>query len=78
MSACDHVFTATFAHGGSDSPGRITLDAATESEAIAEANAFVVAGMRNGTWINVTLPDGAYAARNVHGKAVGATTRHSA
>jgi hypothetical protein len=75
MSA--RTFTARFAHGDSDSAGRITLDAQSEAAAIREADAFVEAGVRNSTWINVDLGNGAYAARNAHGKAVGEVTRYA-
>lgn len=65
------TFTATFGHHERDIPGRMTLEATTEAEAIAEAKRFVEAGYRDGTWINVSLGNGAYSCANRHGKAVG-------
>jgi hypothetical protein len=72
-----HTFTASFGHNHNDVPGHITLESTTEKDAIAEARRFVEAGYRNGTWINVDLGNGAYAASNQDGKAVGEVTRYS-
>lgn len=72
----NHSYTATFGHSEHDVPGRMTLEASTEAEAIAEANKFVESGFRSGTWINVSLEDGVYGAANRDGKAVGSITRY--
>jgi hypothetical protein len=71
-----HTYTAKYAHNNSDVPGRIELAATTEAAAIAEADAFVEQGY-DGTWINVSLEGGAYAAVNRNGRAVGEITRYA-
>ncbi len=65
-------YTAPYGHNGNATPGRLTFDAASRADAIKQARAFVAAGQRNGTWINMTISDNeSYAARNEHGAAVG-------
>ena len=52
----------------------MTINADSDGQAIQQAREFVASGLRNGTWINVDLSTGAYAARNIHGNAIGETT----
>lgn len=67
------TYTATYSHSETDSTGVLTLDAATDAQAVAEVRAFVASGYRNGTWASTLLQDGrSYTARNEHGAAVGA------
>lgn len=70
------TFTAKFGHDDNCTPGIMTFDATTIDQAIEQANQFVESGVRNSTWINVDLENSAYAARNVHGKAVGEITTY--
>lgn len=65
-------YTASYGHNDNDMPGRITFAADSREDAIAQAQAFVEAGQRNGTWINLNLSDTEIAGyRNVHGRAKG-------
>lgn len=65
-------YTARYGHNDNDMPGRITIQADSGEDAIAQAKAFVEAGQRNGTWISVTLSDTEVAGyRNVNGRAIG-------
>lgn len=67
------TYQAVFGHDANAIPGRITLQASTDDQAIKEVRAFVADGNRNGTWANVQLSDGrVYGASNKHGEAVGA------
>lgn len=73
------TYTLRLTHDGGMSVALLTLDAATEREAIKEANEIIASGYRGhkqiggGTFGCVELATGRdYVARNVHGKAVGA------
>lgn len=65
------TYTARYAHGDSGIPGDLTLAATSDPEAIAEVDALVADGYRNGTWATIELADGTvYRARNEHGRVV--------
>jgi hypothetical protein len=64
-------FEAKYGHDEYCTPGVMTIEATDESDAIAQARAFVEDGYRNKTWINLDIGDSAYRATNEHGKAVG-------
>jgi len=70
------TYQAKFGHADNCTPGVMDIEAASTEQAIQQARDFVSSGLRNGTWINVDLGTGAYAARNVHGNAVGETTSY--
>lgn len=69
-------FKAKYGHESNCTPGVMTFEAGNRDQAIQHAKEFVVSGVRNGTWVNVDLNDAAYAARNVHGNAVGELTHY--
>ena len=65
-------YQLTYGHDSNGTPGRVTLQANSAREAIEQTRKFVADGFRNETWATVDLGDeGAYTARNVHGRAVG-------
>ena len=66
----------TITHGdGAGSAGTLTIDAATDGEAIKQANKLVTDGLRNEAWANVELQSGrVYGVRNAHGEFIGAVT----
>lgn len=64
-------YTATYIHGENSAGGKITLDATTDDEAIAEIRDFVSQGYRNETTATVELTQGYYQAWNEHGCVVG-------
>jgi|GEM_PF-2235579 len=68
------TYPAKFGHEENCTPGTMTINADSDGQAIQQAREFVASGLRNGTWINVDLSTGAYAARNIHGNAIGETT----
>lgn len=70
------TYTAKYGHDESGTPGRVEFEAGTQAEAIEQAKAFVRDGQRNGTWINMAIEGGAFAAVNEHGEAVSHTTRY--
>lgn len=70
------TYTAAYGHEENCTPGRITITASNRDEAIAQARKFVEDGFRNLTWISLDLGDCGYAARNVHGRAVGELTSY--
>ena len=66
------AYTARYGHNDNDIPGTMTITAESKLDAIAQAKAFVEAGQRNGTWINMQLSDSQAAGyRNEHGVARG-------
>lgn len=69
-------FDAKFGHEDNCTPGLMTFHADNREQLMQQAKEFVASGIRNGTWVNVDLGDAAYAARNVHGKAVGELTQY--
>lgn len=67
-------YTGKYGHEINAVPGSVAFDAENDIDAMAQANIFVEAGYRGGTWINISLNDGAYHCHNEHGKAVGNRT----
>lgn len=70
------IYTAKYGHESNCTPGSMEIEAATQADAIDQAKQFVRDGVRNGTWINMSIEGGAFAATNQHGEAVSHTTRY--
>lgn len=70
------TYTARYAHGEGHIPGTLEIEADSDAHAIEQAKNFVREGVRNGTWINMSIQGGAFAASNQHGEVVSHTTRY--
>ena len=70
------TYTATIGHQPDCIPGKLSIEALDDADAIRQVDAFVEDGYRNLTWANLSLQEreGAYAACNKHGLAVGNVT----
>lgn len=63
-------YTAIFAHGENDTPGKLSLLATNDAEAQKEIKQFVETGYRGRTWATVELSDGRlYNVKNIRGNA---------
>lgn len=65
------TYPMIYGHDDGGTPGRTTLQAINDENAIDQARRFVADGYRNSTWATLELGESAYTAHNVHGQAVG-------
>ena len=65
------TYPMIYGHDDGGTPGRTTVQAVTDEDAVEQARRFVGDGYRDNTWATIDLGESVYTARNVHGQAVG-------